>query len=91
MTVTNPSKSPDLSIADMIDDASITAQVRMALLSHRSTSNLRTRVKTKDGEVTLSGTAQNAAEIKFVTKIVADIHGVKSVVNNMAVAMNAAN
>jgi osmotically-inducible protein OsmY len=91
MTITTPGKTPEPTIAEMIDDASITAQVRMALLSHRSTSNLRTSVATSEGVVTVSGKANNAAEKDLVTKLVTDIHGVKSVVNSMTVAATASN
>jgi osmotically-inducible protein OsmY len=35
--------------------------------------------------VTLGGTAKNAAEKDLVTKLVTDINGVKSVVNNMTI------
>lgn len=90
MTVTNPSQPSAPTIAEMIDDASISAQVRMALLSHRSTSNLRTSVKTAEGVVTVSGKAENIAEKDLVTKLVTDINGVKSVINNMTVAATAA-
>ena len=72
-------------VADMIDDASITALVKTTLLSHRSTSALHTTVETKDGVVTLGGKAKNAAEKDLATKIVVDAPGVKSVVNNMTV------
>ena len=72
-------------MGEKIDDASITAQVKMTLLSHRSTSVLSTKVKTKDGVVILGGKAKNAAEKDLVTKLVNDINGVKSVVNNMSV------
>ena len=72
---------------EMIDDASITAQVKVALLSHRSTSALKTKVATTDGVVTLSGTAKNAAEKSLVTKLVTDIDGVTSVINNMTIAV----
>lgn len=90
MTVATPSTTPKPTITEMIDDASITAQVRMALLSHRSTSNLRTKVATSEGVVTLGGEAKNLAEQEFVTKLVTDIHGVKSVVNNMTISTTAA-
>ncbi len=91
MTVTSPSKSPEPTIAEMIDDASITAQVSLALLSHRSTSNLRTKVTTSEGVLTVSGTAKNVSEVDLVTKLVSDIHGVKSVVNSMSVEVAASN
>jgi len=68
-----------------LDDASITAQVKMALLSHRSTSAVHTKVETKNGVVTLSGKAKDAAEIDLVTKYVKDIKGVKRVNNRMTV------
>jgi len=68
-----------------MDDASITAQVKTALWSHRSTSSLKTKVGTRDGEVTLTGIAKNAAEKSLVTKLVNDIQGVTSVKNEMTV------
>ncbi|MGD1020142.1 MAG: BON domain-containing protein [Verrucomicrobiia bacterium] len=71
---------------EKIDDASITAQVKGSLLSHRSTSMLSTKVTTTDGVVTVSGTAKNEAEKALVTKLVTDINGVQSVVNNMTIA-----
>ena len=70
---------------EKIDDASITAQVKGSLLSHRSTSMLSTKVTTNDGVVTVSGTAKNEAEKALVTKLVTDVNGVQSVVNNMTV------
>jgi len=83
MTVTSKPQTPTLE--EIIDDASINAQVRMALLTHRSTSAFRTLVATTDGVVMVGGFAKNTAEIDLVTKLVTDIHGVKSVVNNMVV------
>jgi len=76
---------PDRSVGEVIDDASITAQVKAALLTHRSTSLIKTKVTTRGGVVTLSGEANNQAEKDLVAKLVNDIHGVKSVVNTMEV------
>jgi len=70
---------------EKIDDASITAQVKGSLLTHRSTSVLKTKVTTNNGVVTVSGQARNEAEKALVTKLVTDINGVQSVVNNMTV------
>jgi len=47
---------------EKIDDSSITAQVKMTLLCHRSSSALKTWVTTKKRVVTLGGKAKNAAE-----------------------------
>jgi len=83
MTVAKTPAKPDEAVAVTIDDASITAHVKVALRSHRSTSALSTKIETTDGVVTVSGTAKNVAEKTLVTKLATDIIGVKSVVNNM--------
>jgi osmotically-inducible protein OsmY len=70
---------------EKLDDASITAQVKMALLTHHSTSAIQTKVETRNGEVTLTGIAKNAVEKSLVTKLVTDIRGVTSVKNEMTV------
>jgi hyperosmotically inducible periplasmic protein len=70
-----------------IDDASITAEIKSSLLSHHSTSALHTGVTTTDGVVTLTGIAKNDAEKSLVTKLVTDINGVTSVINNMTIAV----
>jgi hyperosmotically inducible protein len=85
MTVEQTSETPEQSIGDAIDDSSITAQIKSALLLHRSTGVLRTHVETNNGVVTLGGEARNAAEKDLVTHLVEDINGVKSVVNNMSI------
>lgn len=85
MTVAAEPKEAKPSIQDRIDDASITAQVKMALATHRSTSALKTSVTTKDGVVTLGGKAQNGAEKDLASKLVSDIYGVNSIINNMTV------
>jgi hyperosmotically inducible protein len=85
MTVAKTPAWPSETIGEKIDDASVTAQVKSSLLSHRSTSALKTKVATKDGVVTLSGNAKNAAEKALVTKFVTDINGVNNVINNMTI------
>jgi osmotically-inducible protein OsmY len=72
-------------LGDKIDDASITALVKMSFATHRSTSALRTKVETKDGVVTLSGKANNAAELYLATKLAKDVTGVNDVKNLMTI------
>lgn len=86
MTIAPAPAKPVETVGEKIDDASITAQVKASLLSHRSTSALKTKVTTNDGVVTVSGVAKNAAEKSLVTKLVNDISGVSSVINNMTIA-----
>jgi osmotically-inducible protein OsmY len=79
------SEEPDQTMSEVIDDASITAQVKGALLMHRSTSALKTKVATDAGVVTVSGIAENEAERSLVDKLAEDIKGVKRVVNLMSI------
>jgi hyperosmotically inducible protein len=85
MTVEKPGKTAVEKVGDYIDDASITAQVKLALLFHRSTSVIKTKVGTKNGIVTVSGVAKNSAERDLVGKLVNDIKGVKSIKNDMTI------
>ena len=79
-----PSKKTQTA-GDKIDDASITAQVKMTLLYHRSTSALNTSVTTKNGVVTLNGKAKNAAKRIWPPNYANDVNGVKSVKNRMTI------
>jgi osmotically-inducible protein OsmY len=91
MTIAQTPATPDATISDKIDDASITAEVKSSLLSHSSTSAMRTTVSTTDGVVTVGGVAKNEAEKSLVTKLATDINGVTSVINNMTIEVVAAN
>lgn len=72
-------------MGEKMDDASITAQVKMTLMLHASTSAIRTNVMTQDGVVTVSGKAQNAAEVDLVTKLAEEVSGVLKVNNTMSI------
>jgi hyperosmotically inducible periplasmic protein len=72
-------------VGEKIDDASITSQVKYALLSHKATSALKTKVTTTDGALVITGEAASDAEKSLVTKLARDVRGVKSVDNNMTV------
>jgi hyperosmotically inducible periplasmic protein len=85
MTIAKTPAKPGETMGDKIDDASITAQVKSSLLTHRSTSALKTTVSTTDGVVTVGGVAKNDAEKSLVTKLATDIVGVVSVINNMTI------
>ncbi len=84
MVISGSSKKTQ-TVGDKIDDASITALVKMTLLYHRSTSALNTSVTTKNGVVTLGGKAGNAAEKDLATKLASDVNGVNSVKNRMTI------
>lgn len=87
MTVAAAPVKEERTAGEKMDDASITAQVKTALRTHRSTSAVKTKVETRNGEVTLTGIARNDAEKSLVTKLVGDIQGVTSVHNEMTIAV----
>jgi osmotically-inducible protein OsmY len=72
-------------MGEKIDDASITSQVKYALLTHKATSALKTKVVTADGIVLITGEAASDAEKSLVTKLAKDVRGVNSVTNKMTV------
>ena len=85
MTVSKTGKKTSRTMGEKIDDASITAQVKMALLFHRSTSALNTKVTTKRGVVTWVARPRMRPKKTWSAKLVNDIKGVKSVKNQMTI------
>ena len=85
MKVATGDKTSSDRMGDKIDDASITTQVKSALLMHKSTSALKTKVTTSNGIVSVSGIAASDAEKSLVTKLASDVRGVISVTNSMTV------
>ena len=70
---------------ETLDDASVTAQIVTMLMTHRSTSTVLTRVSTRNGVVTLTGITKNEAQNALIVKIVTNIRGVTSVINQMTI------
>jgi osmotically-inducible protein OsmY len=85
MTIADATNKPTQTVGDKIDDASITAQVKMAFMMHHSTSAFKTGVETSNGIVTLSGSATTDAGKDMATKVASNINGVTNVVNNMTI------
>ena len=85
MTLAKSLTKAEETVPETVDDASITAQVRVALGLHHSTSSVNTKVGTTNGIETVSGVAKNLAEKTLVTKLAADIIGVRNVGNNMTI------
>jgi osmotically-inducible protein OsmY len=82
------SMTPRRTMAEKMDDASVTALVKASQMAHFSTSTISTKIKTRDGVVTITGEAKNAAEKNHITKSATGIHGVHKVVNEMTVKEN---
>jgi osmotically-inducible protein OsmY len=83
--VVTPPPADQQTISEKIDDASITSQVKYALLCHGSTSALKTHITTTEGVVAITGEADSDAEKSLVTKLAMDVRGTKSVTNDMTV------
>jgi hyperosmotically inducible periplasmic protein len=83
--VITPPPADQQTISEKIDDASITSQVKYALLTHGSTSALKTHITTTEGVVAITGEADSDAEKSLVTKLAMDVRGTKSVTNDMTV------
>jgi hyperosmotically inducible periplasmic protein len=88
MVKSSPEEMKDHTMAEAIDDASITTQVKSALLFHRSTSALKTKITTTQGVVMIGGEASSDAEKDLVSKLASSVRGVKSVDNDMTVKAN---
>jgi hypothetical protein len=66
-------------------DVFITAEIKLALLTHHSTSAFSTKVRTDQGIVTISGRAKNEREKQLAGKLAGEIHGVTAVINLMSI------
>lgn len=85
MTVVSAPKKTPITTSEKIDDVSVAALVRMALLLHHSTSGVNASVAVKRGVVTVEGRGRTAAEKELVSKVVKDVNGVKGVKNLMVI------
>ncbi len=83
--VVKDAPAPGSTMSEKIDDASITSQMKYALLTTKATRAAKTKITTTDGVMTITGEAQSAAEKSLVTKLAEDVRGVKSVTNEMTV------
>lgn len=70
---------------EMVEDGVITAKIKTALLADPDVKGLLIDVDTKDGVVTLKGTADKAVNSDRAVRIAKDTGGVKSVNNQLVV------
>jgi osmotically-inducible protein OsmY len=74
-------------VADATGDAAVTAAVKSKFLADTTISGLKIDVDTKDNVVTLTGTVGSAAEKAEAVRIARATSGVKSVRDNLKVAV----
>jgi osmotically-inducible protein OsmY len=68
-----------------IDDASVTAKVKSALIAEPGLKALAIEVDTSGGVVTLHGTANTPESRAKATQVASNVEGVKSVKNNLII------
>ena len=68
-----------------VDDASVTALVLAALLRHEATRALKPRITTTAGVVRIAGEAASEADKALVTRLAREVHGARSVTNELKV------
>ncbi len=71
----------------MNTDAWLITRVKYALMFHRNVNAAGTEVSAKDGTITLRGNVASDAQKDLTTEYAKDVEGVKSVKNEMTVAM----
>ena len=70
---------------DLVEDGVITVKLTTALLADPDVKGLRIDLDTKDGVVTLEGTADKAVNLDRAVRIAKETGGVKSVDNQLVV------
>lgn len=80
-----PRASEERSFGEVVDDATITATIKSKLLWGKNTEGMETDVDTREGKVTLHGTAENAASKELAGRIAMNTRGVASVDNQLRV------
>lgn len=64
-------------------DAMITTKVKAALLKEQATQSLSIKVKTENGVVALSGSADDSAQIDSAVRVARAVNGVQDVKNDI--------
>lgn len=70
----------------VLDDAAITASVKAGILAEPTLKVLNIDVETRDGKVTLTGSADSAKSVQKAEQIASSVGGVKGVENRLVVA-----
>lgn len=78
------SPPPSTTIGTEVDDSVITTKVKAALMSDEDIKSLDIKVKTRKGEVMLSGFADNQAQIDRSVAVAAGVEGVTNVDNQLS-------
>lgn len=81
-----PALAQSRSVGEMIDDTSITAEVKTRLTADRLANLTQIGVNTRNRVVTLTGTVDSLERAAHAAQIAGSVKGVRGVVNNILVA-----
>lgn len=81
-----PTVSSEPTLAQRFDDATLVATVKSKLLWNRNTEGLDIKVQADNGNVTLSGNAQNQAAKDLAGSLASNTEGVRKVDNQISVS-----
>jgi osmotically-inducible protein OsmY len=73
----------DRSFSQQVDDATLTAEIKMELLANSNTQGLKINVDTRKGKVTLKGTVASSTEKDLAEKLAGNVDGVVGVKNEL--------
>ena len=77
-------QAADKTAGDVVDDSTVNASVKAALIENKTTKANNINVETHKGVVQLSGFVETAAEKQEAGRVAAGVDGVKSVSNNIS-------
>jgi hyperosmotically inducible periplasmic protein len=80
-----PQPAPKSTVAQAVDDATITTKVKNAIASDPALKGMEFTVETTDAVVTLNGTADALDQIARAVALARAVDGVKAVTNILAV------
>ena len=78
-------KTSDTTVGEKIDDGIITTKIKAKLIDESGLNSTDIAVVTRDGEVQLSGFADNQAQIDRAAEIARGVVGVKNVINELSI------
>jgi hyperosmotically inducible protein len=83
---TDPGTTGDQTVGAAVDDATITAKVKAALLASDGVDGTDVSVETVGGTVILTGQVKDAQQVQRAAEIATNVEGVRSVDNRLQAA-----
>lgn len=82
-------KADNRSAGEVVSDALLTTRIKSALMANPGVNSFDIKVKTRNGEVAMSGHIANQAQLDLATSIIHSIDGVRAIQSNVSLENNA--